>query len=830
MWREGWRNLHGEGPVRLELRARIDGQAEPLTVARTWPPDAELDGAGPREVSATSWEALGWEAALARFRPILSYNELGTMFSERAAELFDALAGVLALEDFEALGETLRQARLARGRHGTQESKARRAVRDAAGALDDPRAHALALALNRRPPDLAAAADALTGEAAPPQEGEGDLRPLAALAVPLEVEVLAAFETLDASVTALRDLEQGDAERDEALADLLARAHAFHERHAPGDATCPVCGTADVLDGSWSLRVQADVEHLRARSRELTEARQTAEQAARAASGLFDDATPRALAAAADAGLDVEEARDAWDTWTAALAQRRPERAAALDLARASAAAVASARAQLEQREDVWRPLREQGLAWLAVARAAADEKQAVATLTAAEDWVKQLVAELRRERLAPVVDAARRNWERLRHESNVSLGGVALQQSGARRSAVFDVAVDGADASAFGVMSQGELSALAISVFLPRAALPDSPFGFMVIDDPVQSMDPAKVDGLARVLADAARERQVIVFSHDARLGEAVRRLNIDARHVRVQRRARSKVEVVVNDPPSDRYVGEAFAIAKTEQLSEELRGRTVPGICRTAIEAACASRIRKREIEAGTPHADVDRRLEEQGKTIARLADALGLPVQQGNEIYAEVERLAGSDAVWAVKLAHRRAQAPVARAGRPRRQGHPPPRAGPRAVTVNELLIESRRMLDESSPVTAGAWPRAAALLLRQPLEQTLDVLWAQRVPGADRLPMRAQLLLLRDQPLDPTLAADATSAHDVLSRAIHFHPFELEPTREELRWLAEAVERVARGVELCAEARRSLGPPPDQGYFRSARGASRSAAAC
>ena len=47
-----------------------------------------------------------------------------------------------------------------------------------------------------------------------------------------------------------------------------------------------------------------------------------------------------------------------------------------------------------------------------------------------------------------------------------------------------------------------------------PRATLPASPFRFLVIDDPVQAMDPAKVDGLARVLHRTVAVRQVIVFT----------------------------------------------------------------------------------------------------------------------------------------------------------------------------------------------------------------------------------------------------------------------------------------------------------------------------
>ena len=68
------------------------------------------------------------------------------------------------------------------------------------------------------------------------------------------------------------------------------------------------------------------------------------------------------------------------------------------------------------------------------------------------------------------------------------------------------EVTVDGVEGAALGVMSQGELHALALSLFVPRATLPESPFRFIVVDDPVQSMDPARVDGLARVVAPPPR------------------------------------------------------------------------------------------------------------------------------------------------------------------------------------------------------------------------------------------------------------------------------------------------------------------------------------
>src|SRR5690606_3509265 len=129
-------------------------------------------------------------------------------------------------------------------------------------------------------------------------------------------------------------------------------------------------------------------------------------------------------------------------------------------------------------------------------------------------------------------------------------------------------VTVDGTPAEAVGVMSQGELHALALSLFLPRAMLPESPFRFLAIDDPVQSLDPARIDGLGRVLADAARTRQVIVFTHGDRLPDAVRRLGLPATIRRVSRRDRSVVDVHEAADPVLGYLDDARAVAKAGEV----------------------------------------------------------------------------------------------------------------------------------------------------------------------------------------------------------------------------------------------------------------------
>ncbi len=136
--------------------------------------------------------------------------------------------------------------------------------------------------------------------------------------------------------------------------------------------------------------------------------------------------------------------------------------------------------------------------------------------------------------------------------------------------------------------MSQGERNALALSVFLPRVSLPDSPFGFVVIDDPVQAMDPAKVDGLARVLDEVARARQVIVFTHDDRLAQSVRRLGIEARIVEVTREQGSKVSVTSVLDPAARHLDDARAVASDRNVPAEQKARVVAELCRFALEPA--------------------------------------------------------------------------------------------------------------------------------------------------------------------------------------------------------------------------------------------------
>src|SRR5262249_48133457 len=145
---------------------------------------------------------------------------------------------------------------------------------------------------------------------------------------------------------------------------------------------------------------------------------------------------------------------------------------------------------------------------------------------------------------------------------------------------------------------------------FAPRAPLPESPFRFIVIDDPVQSMDPARVDGLARVLETASADRQVVVFTHDDRLPEAVRRLDIAAEIVEVTRRDGSVVELRRALDPVGRYLEDALAVAGTAELSSAA-ARVVPGLCRLALQATCMEPARRPRPPPPQAHPDVEKAL---------------------------------------------------------------------------------------------------------------------------------------------------------------------------------------------------------------------------
>ena len=657
-WSEGWRNLHVGDPCAIEASLSVEGAGK-TTVRRGWAPDADLDDGEsvvqPHGKPRTTLEEIGWAEVLGTYRPFLSYNELGSMLDEGPSKLYDALARVLGLDDLVEADAALATAR--KSRQGAVKQ-----VKDLAGALqtrtrtladgspDDRLARALALLGSRRP-DLDALEELTDGSG----EGEPDdalrlLKQCVAIVVPDPDRVAIVANSLDDAVVARTGFGGTEAERAGELADLLQTALSYHEKHTETD--CPVCGREAALGASWQEATVTEVDRLRALARQCQEAEQGLARALRDARSLLAPAPPF-LTKLNAAGLDGAALARAWDAWfdgakvdaAEALADHLRDRFTALEAA--ASELVDQARAELARREDQWRPVARELTAWLVQARSAEEGKSQVTLIKSAEDWLKQTADGIRADRFAPIAEETKAVWAKLRHRSNVDLENIVLSGAKTNRRVDLEVTVDGVEGAALGVMSQGELHALALSLFLPRAMLAESPFRFVVIDDPVQSMDPARVDGLAHTLADAARTRQVVVFTHDDRLPEAVRRMQLEATVISVTRRPGSVVECRPSRNPIQAHLADAYALAKDTDLPIAAQARVIPGLCRSALEAFFVDVVRRRRINKGQSHAEVEDDLAASHTLNKRAALALVDDVERAGEVMGRLNKQLGD---WA------------------------------------------------------------------------------------------------------------------------------------------------------------------------------------
>ncbi|MEV4411019.1 AAA family ATPase [Catellatospora sp. NPDC049609] len=629
VWRSGWRNLHQPDACAIALDLRMDGQATPTRIRRAWPAEGELTDAtvsvSSPEGESGGLDTLGLARPLRLYRPFLTAGDLGRLVTSTSTALHDSVNGILGLE---LLTETDRrlQAAAKPGDALLKDLRERRlALRAGLDQVDDDRARRAARLLAATSPDL----DELDSVLAEPVGGDTDRavalhRRLAELALPDPAVVARLSQELAAFAEESRGYEERQVKASVRTAELLRLAMDHHADN--GDGPCPVCRTG-ALDGAW--REQADLAFRELRDLSLSANRAASQitELTRRARQLTADLDPpaggaldlaggdgAALALLRDAVAALRLLPGAPAELAAHLADRYPAVAQAAELVREESAAY------LRERDTAWQAVAGELRAWAAAARREPALQAEQARLKAARAWLKRTADEIRNARLAPFAAHSQQIWRWLRQESNVEFGGMTLQGSGTRRSVVFNVSVDGADnGTALGVMSQGELQALGLATFLPRSCAAESPFRFVVIDDPVQSMDPAKVDGLARVLADLAADRQVLVFTHDSRLPDAVRRLEIDAQILEVVRAERSVVTVREAADPVSRYLSDADAVALSRDVPDEVRAPVVAELCRSALEAACHRVVWRVRAARGEPVAATEAALDRAGSSVA-------------------------------------------------------------------------------------------------------------------------------------------------------------------------------------------------------------------
>ncbi|MEU4149474.1 AAA family ATPase [Streptomyces sp. NPDC026659] len=648
-----WRNLHDGAKTEIEVKLAIEGDPGRSTLSRTWTGHDVSDCAGTFRRPGHGTVPLDqapWDQALTDYRPFLSYVDLGRMISGKPSQMYDSIATILGLGHLSAAYNHL----------GLQEKALGDAVKAAKNELpqikeelyalqDDERAvQALVAVETKGRPDFATLEGLVAGLPTTDDGILAELRAEVEVQGPDLEQVGAAVDRLRAALAGVEDVRLTGAEDALQRAELLEKALAHNNRH-PDEESCPVCGTEQVLDSAWAAGAGAQIALLRQEAKTAEDARSELRSAARSAQNLIE--RPHRIPASLT---------DPWNAWLACRAVTDPGELVqrvhdtALTLADACAAVKDNAARELEKRDERWRQLVTHLASWTEKARTAADAEPRLGHVRKARTWVKTLTAELRERRMEGFTGHSQQIWEKLRQESDIDLQSVSLQGSEKAnvRKLVMDVTVDGAEASALSVMSQGEQHSLALSLFLPRAATADSPFGFIVIDDPVQSMDPAKVNGLAQVLHELGEHRQVVVFTHDTRLQRAFTTQELPVTVFEVERGKASKVNVKAVTDPVRQAILDARALASTKNLPEAARTHVLPSLCRIALENAFVEAAWIQHHRSGGSELDLHSAVADADKLMKMAALAFFGDIGRTGDVYRELRTRCGPRAVDLLK----------------------------------------------------------------------------------------------------------------------------------------------------------------------------------
>ncbi|CAH0229658.1 AAA family ATPase [Rhodococcoides fascians] len=629
LWADTWRNLHQGDPCEVRVGLTIEG-SEPTVVGVDWTSDAALKGCSTwtqvgKQKRSNGTDALGWKSAVELHRPILSYDEIGGLFDATPSTLHDALTKLLGLDEItdaeKRLAAVLKEVKGPRQRAAESLRQLKTSLSDAS----DDRAKTAAALVKKRVADLDAVLALATGADASASPALIGLKRLAALSAPTQQRVdevvaelrAAVADTEDAADEALSAVEQGN--------DLLDAALRLHSE--TGTIECPVCATG-TLDDAWAEHSRAQLAEQGQKLAAYKHSRRRLDQAQRAAVELGNGITD----ATAAEGVDLPSLSEYRKSVAVAREQPSSSSGVADHLATTMPAVIESAESlrneakdAAAQREDTWAPIAGRLAAWATLESAAREADEAVKNVDAAKKWIASHAKQLRDQRLAPIAEQARDIWAELRQESNVDFGAINLVGHNTSRRVVMTGSVDGVESEALSVMSQGELHALGLALFIPRATTSNSPFRFIVLDDPIQAMDPAKIDGFIKVLSTLAKTRQVIVFSHDDRLATAIRQLAVDARLVEVMREPGSNISVSETQNQATRYFNDVRALVLDENVPEDVKRRVAPGLFRLALESAAQQVFYAKQHRAGESRLQTEERWSAVHKTRNKIALAV-------------------------------------------------------------------------------------------------------------------------------------------------------------------------------------------------------------
>jgi DNA repair exonuclease SbcCD ATPase subunit len=368
LWRQGWRNLHGDDPAEIEVDLLIAGEPGPTKVRMSWNASQELDDARwTRQRHGAKQEPFDpnlWRHDLELYRPFLSYSELGSFLDGKPSALHDTLHQLLGLGALDAALDRLKTARSELDSHAKTLRETKNAMVVDLGLLDDERARRAEKLLSTPEPDLAGLAELALGDDQDAVQ-VARLRALLALSLPTAEEVDEAARNLRNALDLVAEAGPPETSSADAVATLLEKALAYHGKH--GDILCPVCG-GGALDAPWRDHAVAELTRLQKLTAALRQANSKLAAAVADARTLVTP-VPQHLGQFT-AGIDVSSATTAWQAWYRAGQEAQPT-ALAHALVQAHPGVWTAltelsdaARAELSRLDEAWRPLASRMLVW----------------------------------------------------------------------------------------------------------------------------------------------------------------------------------------------------------------------------------------------------------------------------------------------------------------------------------------------------------------------------------------------------------------------------------------------------------------------------------
>jgi len=560
-----------------------------------------------------------WISAYQQYRPVLLYPEISPII-EKPAELHEFLRDGLETEVLSELQRRVDHVRET-GRNAARRIEASfKSVQPhlTEGVLPD----SVRTAINGHgcmvPTDVAETIRTALEEAPLEEQSDG-------LVADWSVDTTA----VDNCVQTIENLRQAQAAVipgagavHQALENLLDGNNEFlHNRDAD---VCPVCGSESA---DWRAHARIAVDAL---ARDLQRVHSTERAAKDAIKGLMGILPPQ-LPPQLHNSLAQHDQSHLIAQWDALIADGSSLTVASAtgngirDIATRSAtlaAAYQHFKAQKVSEQRTTLASRARALhsveSWLTVVETDRTAAAAGALADKLAKWVDQRIKDTRAALFEPIAAQVREIWSQLNADSDLQVTDLRL--AGGTRAAKrveIGLKVGGVsvlpDTKTPSILSTGQRNALTLATYFPRATQPQSPFRFLILDDPVHAFDSWRVRYLAERLRQMANDYQIVVFSHDERLWSELQRHGQIRQSIRLDRPHDRPSTVRATEKSSGILLLEDLegTLNAEEQSPVATRQATTAmtlAMCRLALDVEVGTQIEILGRRAGMSDASID------------------------------------------------------------------------------------------------------------------------------------------------------------------------------------------------------------------------------